>query len=562
MSTSWTLGPPKESPGKRFLRSQFLSPAQWPSNETNLDGKVAIVTGATSGLGLEASRQLLSLGLTGLIIAVRSTEKGEKVAAEFRSKFPKANIQVWSLEMESYESILAFARRSEAELSRLDIAILNAGIQALQFSLVPETKHEKLIQVNYLSTMLLAILLLPVLKAKSPPGEPGRLTIVSSGTARGSQISSPPGSPILSILDDKSAPWDPVARYAVSKLLGHLFIINLIRCIDAEDVVVNLADPGLVKDTNLQGGGSAPFLITVFFYCMKALLGRTLQIGGSTYVDASVVKGKESHGCYVADWKISQFAAFVYTAEGEAAREQLWEETMAEFNPYESNDASSVSEEHKHLLNDRDPNFGTSTVKLAEAQEAAADRYGLAWRLYDMTVSERTVRARVSLYLHMSAGLQVGPERDYSQFLGCLSLGPPAPSDRPLPTVWRVELPWYGGVAPSQLVRPTEWERLMHPYVLLHQDWTQHSPTIFALLGCLASDAGDSGIGRATEVMDMLTRAVINEHRVSILLRCLVWPNNNDSFLAFLIAMLFLYHSHTQVCHSLYYVSSEWVSFP
>ncbi|KAM0820596.1 putative NAD(P)-binding protein [Seiridium cardinale] len=331
MSTSWTLGPPKESPGKRFLRSQFLSPAQWPSNETNLDGKVAIVTGATSGLGLEASRQLLSLGLTGLIIAVRSTEKGEKVAAEFRSKFPKADIQVWSLEMETYESISAFARRAEAELSRLDIAILNAGIQALEFSLVPETKHEKLIQVNYLSTMLLAILLLPVLKVKSPPGEPGRLTIVSSGTARGSQISSPPGSPILPVLDDKSAPWDPVARYAVSKLLGHLFIIDLIRYIDAEDVVVNLADPGLVKDTNLQGGGSAPFLITVFFYCMKALLGRTLQVGGSTYVDASVVKGKESHGCYVADWKISPFAAFVYTAEGEAAREQLWEETMAEF---------------------------------------------------------------------------------------------------------------------------------------------------------------------------------------------------------------------------------------
>lgn len=306
MSVSWDLGPPKESAGFRFLRSQFLSLSQWPPEGTNLEGKVAIVTGSTSGLGLEASRQLLSLGLSSLIIAVRSTEKGNRVASEFCTQYPNASIQVWSLEMESYESIQAFVRRADAELPRLDIAILNAGIQALHFTTVPETGHERLLQVNYLSTMLLAILLLPVLKRKSPAGEPGRLTIISSGTARGARISGPEGSPVISHLDDKAQPWNPVTRYAVTKLLGHLFITNLARYVDSDDVIVNLADPGLVKDTNLQGGSSAPFLIAAFFYCMKAVLGRTLRDGASTYVDATVTKGKDSHGCYVADWKISQ----------------------------------------------------------------------------------------------------------------------------------------------------------------------------------------------------------------------------------------------------------------
>jgi NAD(P)-dependent dehydrogenase (short-subunit alcohol dehydrogenase family) len=303
MSASLSLGPPKGSSRSLFLESQFRTSVQWPPKDTDLEGKVAIVTGATSGLGLEASRQLLSFGLSGLIIAVRSTVKGEQVASKFRTKFPNANIKVWPLEMESYDSIQAFARRAYSELSRLDIAILNAGMQTADFNIVLSTGHEKYIQVNYLSTMLLGLLLLPVLKAKSPPGEPGRLSIVSSGTARRAKISAPIGTSVLPALDDKSRPWNAVERYAVSKLLGHLFMVNLVRYVSADDVVVNLVDPGLVKGTNLQG--FAPPLVAAFFYCFKAALGRTLPVGASTYVDAAVVKGKETHGCYVSNWRIS-----------------------------------------------------------------------------------------------------------------------------------------------------------------------------------------------------------------------------------------------------------------
>lgn len=303
MTASLSLGPPNESPLALFLRSQFRTAVQWPPKGTNLEGKVAIVTGCTSGLGLESSRQLLSLGLSGLVIAVRSTEKGKQLASKFRAEFPKSDFKVWPLEMTSYESIQAFARRVEVELPRLDIAILNAGMQVLEFATVPDTGHEQLVQAHYLSTMLLAILLLPVLKAKSPTGHPGRLTIVNSGTARGAKLHEAAGTSILPILDDKSLPWNPAGRYAVSKLLGHLFIINLVRYVNAEDVVVNLVDPGLVKDTDLQKG--APLPLAVFFYCLKSLFGRALPVGASTYVDAAVVKGEESHGCYIPNWRIS-----------------------------------------------------------------------------------------------------------------------------------------------------------------------------------------------------------------------------------------------------------------
>jgi NAD(P)-dependent dehydrogenase (short-subunit alcohol dehydrogenase family) len=303
MSVSFNLGPPRESPFKLFLRSQFWSKAQSPPMNTNLEGKVAIVTGSTSGLGLDASRQLLSLGLSVLIMAVRSTKKGEQIAAKFRFEYPNANIYVWELEMESYDSVQNFARQAESSLSRLDIVILNAAVQSATFDIIHSTGHERLIQVNYLSTMLLAILLLPSLKNKSPKGEPGRLSIVSSGTARGAVLSGATGVPILKVLDDETRPWKPVERYAVSKLLGHLFMVKLSQYVNPEDVVINLVDPGLVKDTNLQG--FAPLPVAIYFYCFKGIFGRSLSIGASTYVDAIIVKGKDSHGCVVSNWEIS-----------------------------------------------------------------------------------------------------------------------------------------------------------------------------------------------------------------------------------------------------------------
>ena len=166
------------------------------------------MTGSTNGLGLEASRQLLSYQLSSLILTARSTTKGEQVAAELRAEYPQADIEVWFLEIESYDSIQAVARRA-AEIPRLEIAVLNAGMQTAAFMTLP-SGPERSVQVHYLSTMLLAMLLLPVLKAKRPArSQPGWLTIVSSGTARGATISfEPEDTPIqvLPILDDKSRP--------------------------------------------------------------------------------------------------------------------------------------------------------------------------------------------------------------------------------------------------------------------------------------------------------------------------------------------------------------------
>jgi NAD(P)-dependent dehydrogenase (short-subunit alcohol dehydrogenase family) len=289
--------------GSFFVKSQLTKPKTLPPS-TDLSGRVAIVTGASSGLGFHCCRHLLSFRLSHLIIAVRSLGKGEKANLTLGQEYPNAKIEVWELEMGSYESIQDIVRRAQ-QLSRLDIAILNAGIVKPTFDINPRTGHEDVIQVNYLSTMLLAILLLPVLKSKSPAGSPGRLTIVGSGTAYGAAFQNRNEIPLLASFDKQPVPYDTNAateRYWVSKLLGHFFIAQLATYVRPNDVVVNIVDPGLCKGSELNRDTSG--VPGAIMSVVKTLFGRTLEVGSSTYVDAAVIKGEESHGSFIGDWKI------------------------------------------------------------------------------------------------------------------------------------------------------------------------------------------------------------------------------------------------------------------
>ncbi|KAI0155342.1 retinol dehydrogenase 12 [Xylariaceae sp. FL1272] len=314
-----------------FLHRQWLTRRPPFPTETNLNSQVAIITGSNSGLGLEAGRQLLQLGLSHLIVAVRSKAKGEKAAEGLRSEFPDAQISVWVLDMESYDSVKAFVERCKS-LPRIDIALLNAGLSGgPEFKIAEGTGHEHSFQVNYLSTMLLAILLLPILKTKRVSGsKPPVLSIVTSDTAFWQKLETP--GPVLAQFD-KPNNYDPFRWYARAKLLQMLFINKLAQEVNADDVVVNTANPGLCDTGFLQkdGTGMTGFW-TLLFSVAKMAIARSVAAGASTYVDAVVVKGQESHGSYVSDWEIKPFPQLYYTQEGADIRERLWEETLEELN--------------------------------------------------------------------------------------------------------------------------------------------------------------------------------------------------------------------------------------
>ncbi|KAF2002142.1 NAD(P)-binding protein [Amniculicola lignicola CBS 123094] len=323
--------PPSTAPWfpNQFITNQFRTKHQVPPKDTDLSGKCVILTGANVGLGFECAHQLLFYKASRLIMGVRSSTKGEAAAAELRRQYPKANIEVWVLDMSSYDSVRAFAARAGNELHRLDIAIMNAGMAASKFQVLPGTGHEETVQVNYYSTMLLSILLLPVLKQKSPVGVPGRLTIVTSMLSIASKFPQKKETPLLPSFDDKKF-FDPVDIYPASKFLGQLFTWKLTDFVSADDVVVNLVEPGFIKGTALHR--DVPAFVKPFMYLFKASSARTMKVGASTYIDAVAVKGKESHGCCLMNWDITPYAPFQYTPEGKEVMDRLWRETLEEFN--------------------------------------------------------------------------------------------------------------------------------------------------------------------------------------------------------------------------------------
>ena len=326
-----------ESTALGFLHRQlFEHPKPIPEN-TDLTGQTAIITGANTGLGLESARQLLRLGLERVILAVRSQERGDAAAGSLRNEFPDALVDVWLLDMASYDSVTTFSQRCDRELERIDMVILNAGLQMQEFSIVEATGHETGFQVNYLSTALLAILMLPILKSKKHQadnsedvtGRPTpRLLIVASDMAWLSTFNTKPSQLIatrpqvksgLSACFDDPSKFHWWGQYADTKLLQVMLVARLAGGVGTDgdgddkgfvkprDVIVSAVNPGFTDGTefNRHTLAAIPFAHYAMALC-SVLLTRSLAVGASTYVDAIVGDrtAEEAHGAFLSDWAV------------------------------------------------------------------------------------------------------------------------------------------------------------------------------------------------------------------------------------------------------------------
>ncbi|KAI0146159.1 hypothetical protein GGR57DRAFT_506681 [Xylariaceae sp. FL1272] len=289
-----------------FWHNQFRAQPQWPSKDANLSGQTAIVTGSNTGLGYEAAIQLLELKLSHLIVAVRSVDRGQTAASAMRAQFPNARIDVWQLDMHSYASNSSFLETIES------------------------TGHEEMFQVNYLSTFFLLIQLLPVLKSKRQPGKPAHVTISSAALTLHAKFLQKHKNPLFPALDAPEN-YDRGDNYETSKLLAHMFLWKLTDNVSADDVIINLADPAYVRGTSFTRDIGDNRVLKAAAGLFGLMFGRTPKVGASCYVDAVVNKGKESHGCFLMSWKVHPFAAYLYTQEGQAVVDRVWNETLAEF---------------------------------------------------------------------------------------------------------------------------------------------------------------------------------------------------------------------------------------
>ncbi len=186
----------------------------------DLSGKLAIVTGATGGLGLETARDLAVAGAE-VILAGRNPDKGAQAEKTIRAQYPEANVRFEQVDLASLASVEAFADRQLVQGRPIDILINNAGVMALPTRQVTADGFEMQFGTNYLSHFALTGRLLPLLIAGHARQEGARVVQLSSMAHRGGQIS-------LDDLNHERAykPW-PV--YQQSKLAMLMFAIELDR---------------------------------------------------------------------------------------------------------------------------------------------------------------------------------------------------------------------------------------------------------------------------------------------------------------------------------------------
>ena len=206
--------------------------------------KIALITGANKGIGLETARQLGKLGVT-ILVGARDLKKGEEAAEMLRGAGIDA--RAIKLDVVSEADREAAAKFIEKEYGHLDILINNAGVMldgrsGNETSTTSQELLHDTFETNFFAVIALTQALLPLLR-KSPAGR-----IVNLSSILASQtLHATPGSPIY---DAKTFAYD------ASKAALNSFTIHLAHELRGTKIKVNSGHPGWVKTE--MGGEGAP----------------------------------------------------------------------------------------------------------------------------------------------------------------------------------------------------------------------------------------------------------------------------------------------------------------
>jgi NAD(P)-dependent dehydrogenase (short-subunit alcohol dehydrogenase family) len=293
----------------------------------DLSGKLAVVTGSNSGLGLGLASRLAAAGAD-VIMAIRNRAKGEAAVEQIRGTVPDAKLTIKQLDLASLASVAALGEELNAEGRPIDILINNAGIMQPPDRATTADGFELQFGGNHLGHFALTGHLLPLLRAAGD----ARVTTVSSLAARMGGIN----------FDDLQweKRYNATQAYAQSKSANLMFALELDRRSRRAGwgVTANAAHPGFTK-TNLQLSGPShgkdkPTILERFYRLSRQLtpffwqevdegILPTLYAAVSPAAEGGAFYGPrgiyEAAGGGVTDAKILD------RARNEADRSRLWE---------------------------------------------------------------------------------------------------------------------------------------------------------------------------------------------------------------------------------------------
>ncbi|KAM6171440.1 retinol dehydrogenase 11 [Erethizon dorsatum] len=274
------------------------------TSTAQLPGKVAIVTGANTGIGKETAKELARRGAR-VYLACRDVQKGESAAREIQAVTGNQQVLVRKLDLADAKCIRAFAKDFLAEEKHLHILINNAGVMMCPYSRTADG-FEMHLGVNHLGHFLLTHLLLEKLKESAP----SRVINVSSLGHHLGRIH------FHNLQGEKF--YHSGLAYCHSKLANVLFTRELARRLQGSGVTAYSVHPGTVSSELVRHSS--------FLRCMWWLFPnflKTPQEGAQTSLHCAVTEGLEAlNGNHFSDCQVARVSA---QARNETIARRLWD---------------------------------------------------------------------------------------------------------------------------------------------------------------------------------------------------------------------------------------------
>lgn len=302
---------------KEFFSKLFLKTGLSGKLLLKCNGRTAIITGGTSGIGLETVKKLLSFGMNVIIGTHISDDKKRQHEDALRRLYPESQVEIWHLDLASMQSVKQFAFKFLESNRPLHILINNAGVMFVPYQLT-EDAFESHMAINYLSHCLLTKLLLPCLREAGKTKCHARIVNVSSclhylATVNFDDMHSKKG-------------YCPHYSYMQSKLAQVMFTFSLDRFLKLGGCPVTTVcvHPGIVYSPLYRSVWWAPYLGPIFF--------KAPTKGAEVTVYAALsAKLERLGGKYIEDCKITKPSNYSRNIQ---VQNLLWNETWRHLKPW------------------------------------------------------------------------------------------------------------------------------------------------------------------------------------------------------------------------------------
>ncbi len=275
----------------------------------NMEGKVCLITGATSGIGLESARALARQGAS-VVLVGRNEDRGKAALAEVRRTEPEAKLELMLADFTRLDTVHQLAADFQSRYSRLDVLLNNAGLIIDRRKVTPDG-FEATFATNHLAHFVLTNLLLETLKASGP----SRVVNVSSEAHRAGS---------LTFLDDLQAERGYLGMrvYGNSKLANILFTRELAKRLADTRVTTNSLHPGTVRTGfghNTEG---------IFRHLVKLASPFMLSAEGGARTSVYLASSPEVEGVSGKYFIRCKEARGTRASRDDAAAAKLWEKSV------------------------------------------------------------------------------------------------------------------------------------------------------------------------------------------------------------------------------------------